>query len=56
MFVDTPLVRSHTLSSLRQALADGAAVAVLAFRPENPHGYGRLIMQGRELVAIREER
>ena len=56
MFVDTPLVRSHTLSSLRQALADGAAVAVLAFRPENPHGYGRLIMQGRELAAIREER
>src|SRR5690242_4719043 len=56
MFADTPLVRSETLSKLRWALADGAAVAVLAFKPQNAHGYGRLIMQGSELVAIREER
>jgi bifunctional UDP-N-acetylglucosamine pyrophosphorylase / glucosamine-1-phosphate N-acetyltransferase len=56
MFADTPLVRAETLSKLREALADGATVAVLAFKPANPHGYGRLLMQGRELVAIKEER
>src|SRR5579864_3810006 len=35
--------------------AAGAAVAVLAFRPSDPTGYGRLITAGGELVAIREE-
>src|SRR5262249_50324834 len=40
---------------LRKALADGAGVAVLGFRPENPAGYGRLVMKGNELIAIREQ-
>jgi bifunctional UDP-N-acetylglucosamine pyrophosphorylase/glucosamine-1-phosphate N-acetyltransferase len=56
MFGDTPLVRAETLSRLRRPLAEGAAVAVLGFRPANPQGYGRLIMHGGELIAIREER
>jgi len=56
MFADTPLVRAETLLTLRGALADGAAVAVLGFKPTKPEGYGRLVMQGGELVAIREER
>ncbi len=56
MFADTPLVGAEMLSRLRAALADGAAVAVLGFRPHNPDGYGRLIVQGDELMAIREER
>jgi bifunctional UDP-N-acetylglucosamine pyrophosphorylase/glucosamine-1-phosphate N-acetyltransferase len=56
MFGDTPLVRPATLLKLRGALADGATVAVLAFKPANPDGYGRLLMSGGELVAIREER
>ncbi len=56
MFADTPLVRPQTLRKLRAALARGAAVAVLGFRPTNPAGYGRLIMRGHELLAIREER
>jgi bifunctional UDP-N-acetylglucosamine pyrophosphorylase/glucosamine-1-phosphate N-acetyltransferase len=56
MFSDTPLVRVETLTRLRGALADGAAVAVLGFRPANPQGYGRLLTQGGELTAIREER
>ena len=55
MFSDTPLVRPETLLKLRDALAAGAAVAVLGFRPANPQGYGRLLMQDSELVAIREE-
>jgi bifunctional UDP-N-acetylglucosamine pyrophosphorylase/glucosamine-1-phosphate N-acetyltransferase len=56
MFADTPLVRAETLSRLRSALADGAAVAVLGFTPANPTGYGRLIMHGSDLMAVREER
>jgi bifunctional UDP-N-acetylglucosamine pyrophosphorylase/glucosamine-1-phosphate N-acetyltransferase len=56
MFGDTPLVQADTLLKLRAALADGADVVVLGFKPSNPQGYGRLVMDGRELVAIREER
>src|SRR5262245_30116627 len=36
IFGDTPLVRPETLKKLRGALADGAAVAVLGFRPADP--------------------
>jgi bifunctional UDP-N-acetylglucosamine pyrophosphorylase / glucosamine-1-phosphate N-acetyltransferase len=56
IFGDTPLVRAQTLLALRDALAKDAAVAVLAFKPADPTGYGRLIMQGERLVAIREEK
>ena len=56
MFADTPLVRPATLGKLRAALGRGAAVAVLGFTPENPAGYGRLLMRGDELLGIREER
>ena len=56
IFGDTPLVRAKTLAKLREALADGAAVAVLGFRPADPTGYGRLLLNGNELAAIREER
>ena len=56
IFADTPLIRAATLLKLRDALADGVTVAVLGFRPADPHGYGRLVMQGSELSAVREER
>src|SRR5262245_37929421 len=56
MFGDTPLVRAETLLNLQASLADGADVAVLGFKPADPRGYGRLVMQRRELIAIREER
>jgi len=55
MFADTPLVRAETLADLRGGLAQGAAVAVLGFRPKNPSGYGRLVTRGDELLAIRED-
>ncbi len=55
VYGDTPLISPATLSRLRAPLAAGAALAVLGFRPADPTGYGRLIMQGDELVAIREE-
>jgi bifunctional UDP-N-acetylglucosamine pyrophosphorylase/glucosamine-1-phosphate N-acetyltransferase len=56
LFADTPLVRTETLKKLRDALVQGAAVAVLGFTPADPTGYGRLVMRGGELIAIREER
>jgi bifunctional UDP-N-acetylglucosamine pyrophosphorylase / glucosamine-1-phosphate N-acetyltransferase len=56
LFADTPLARVETLGRLRAALANGAAVAVLGFTPRDPTGYGRLIMRGQDLLAIREER
>ena len=56
MFADTPLVRPQTLVELRAALANGATVAVLGFRPANSAGYGRLLTRGDELLAIVEDR
>ena len=55
IFGDTPLIRSRTLIRIREALAEGAAVVVLGFRAKDPTGYGRLVLEGGELVAIREE-
>jgi bifunctional UDP-N-acetylglucosamine pyrophosphorylase / glucosamine-1-phosphate N-acetyltransferase len=55
VYGDTPLIRPATLARLRAPLAAGAALAVLGFRPADPSGYGRLVMQGDALVAIREE-
>ncbi len=49
-FGDTPLVSAETLSALISArragegAAEGAAVAVLGFRPADPGAYGRLIL------------
>lgn len=56
MYGDTPLVRPETVNALRAPLAEGAAVAVLGFRPDSPFGYGRLVTRDGELVAIREEK
>jgi bifunctional UDP-N-acetylglucosamine pyrophosphorylase / glucosamine-1-phosphate N-acetyltransferase len=55
VFGDTPLIRSATFRRLRAPLAGGAALAVAAFRPADPSGYGRLITEGDQLIAIREE-
>jgi bifunctional UDP-N-acetylglucosamine pyrophosphorylase/glucosamine-1-phosphate N-acetyltransferase len=56
-FADTPLITAHTLGRLRETLASGAAVTVLGFRPADPSGYGRLIVDSTgALLAIREER
>jgi bifunctional UDP-N-acetylglucosamine pyrophosphorylase / glucosamine-1-phosphate N-acetyltransferase len=55
VYGDTPLIRPATLLRLHNAIAEGAAVAVLGFRAANPAGYGRLIVTDSELVAIREE-
>ena len=56
VFGDTPLIAPATLTKLRAALAEGAAVSVLGFKARDPSGYGRLVMERDRLVAIREER
>jgi bifunctional UDP-N-acetylglucosamine pyrophosphorylase/glucosamine-1-phosphate N-acetyltransferase len=54
LFGDSPLISASTLERLRQALVDGAAVAVAGFRSARPGPYGRLLMEGGRLLAIRE--
>ena len=53
-FGDTPLISAETFARLRAPLAKGAALAVLGFRAADPTGYGRLLIEGDHLVAIRE--
>jgi bifunctional UDP-N-acetylglucosamine pyrophosphorylase / glucosamine-1-phosphate N-acetyltransferase len=55
VYGDTPLVHPTSLSRLRAAIADGAAVGVLGFRATDSTGYGRLIVADGQLIAIREE-
>jgi bifunctional UDP-N-acetylglucosamine pyrophosphorylase / glucosamine-1-phosphate N-acetyltransferase len=55
VYGDTPLIRAETLNKLRAPLAAGAAIVVLGFRPADPTGYGRLVVDGDKLIAIREE-
>ncbi len=56
-FADTPLVRPDTYARLLAGLRDtGAAVAVAGFTARDPTGYGRLLLEGGGLVAIREEK
>jgi bifunctional UDP-N-acetylglucosamine pyrophosphorylase/glucosamine-1-phosphate N-acetyltransferase len=56
LYGDTPLVRPATIARVRKALAAGAEIVLVGFRPESPHGYGRLVMDGKQVVAIREEK
>jgi bifunctional UDP-N-acetylglucosamine pyrophosphorylase / glucosamine-1-phosphate N-acetyltransferase len=53
-FGDTPLISAQTFARLRAPLKNGAALAVLGFRAVDPSGYGRLVVEGDRLVAIRE--
>jgi len=57
LFGDTPLVQPESLKSLLAALDEpGVGVAVMGFEAQNPKGYGRLLMEGAALLAIREEK
>jgi bifunctional UDP-N-acetylglucosamine pyrophosphorylase / glucosamine-1-phosphate N-acetyltransferase len=53
-FGDTPLITADTFARMRAPLKDGATLTVLGFRAADPTGYGRLLMQGNRLIAIRE--
>jgi bifunctional UDP-N-acetylglucosamine pyrophosphorylase / glucosamine-1-phosphate N-acetyltransferase len=53
---DVPLVRPETFLAARAKLAEGADVVVIGFHTQIPFGYGRLLVENGELVAIREEK
>jgi bifunctional UDP-N-acetylglucosamine pyrophosphorylase / glucosamine-1-phosphate N-acetyltransferase len=55
VFGDTPLISAETFARLRAPLQKGASLAVLGFRAADPTGYGRLVVEGDRLVAIREQ-
>ena len=55
VFGDTPLISTATFARLRSPLKTGAALAVLGFQAADPTGYGRLLVEGGRLVAIREQ-
>ncbi|MDY8110031.1 bifunctional UDP-N-acetylglucosamine diphosphorylase/glucosamine-1-phosphate N-acetyltransferase GlmU [Fulvimarina sp. 2208YS6-2-32] len=56
LFGDTPLLSPDTIARARARLETGIAVCVIGFRPSDPTGYGRLIEEKGELVAIREQK
>jgi bifunctional UDP-N-acetylglucosamine pyrophosphorylase / glucosamine-1-phosphate N-acetyltransferase len=46
LYGDTPLIRSETLMSLLEQKAEHqATIALLGMEPQNPMGYGRLVME-----------
>jgi bifunctional UDP-N-acetylglucosamine pyrophosphorylase/glucosamine-1-phosphate N-acetyltransferase len=53
LYGDTPLITPETLKALRRKLLK-ADLVVLGFTPADPAGYGRLLVEGKQLVAIRE--
>ena len=56
VFGDTPLITETPLIAARKGLADGADVVVIGFRTADPTGYGRLLTENGELLAIREHK
>ncbi|HWE16772.1 MAG TPA: bifunctional UDP-N-acetylglucosamine diphosphorylase/glucosamine-1-phosphate N-acetyltransferase GlmU [Hyphomicrobiaceae bacterium] len=56
VFADSPLVEQATLRRMIDALDAGAHIAVLGFEPEDPNGYGRLVVDAAgRVAAIREQ-
>jgi len=53
LYGDTPLITSETLQKMIDTNAD---VTVLGFNPDNPFGYGRLVVQNNKLEKIVEEK
>lgn len=56
LYGDTPLIRSETILQISELLEGEADLVVLGFEPDVPTGYGRLLMNGDQLTAIREEK
>jgi bifunctional UDP-N-acetylglucosamine pyrophosphorylase/glucosamine-1-phosphate N-acetyltransferase len=57
LYGDTPLITADTLRRMLDARAAGASVVVLGFRPDDPAGYGRLLLDSAgALAAIVEDR
>ncbi len=56
VFGDTPLITAAPLRAAREKLAEGNDVVVIGFEAADPTGYGRLIVDNGELLAIREHK
>lgn len=56
VFADTPLVQAATFGKMREELAGGASVVALGFEAADSTGYGRFLIEGGRLVAIREHK
>ncbi|MDQ3559265.1 MAG: NTP transferase domain-containing protein, partial [Pseudomonadota bacterium] len=56
VFGDTPFISPDTVRLMRGMLIEGASIVVGGMVPADPRGYGRLIVEGGQLVAIREDR
>jgi len=56
LYGDTPLVEPSTIAALTDRVTDGGrAAAVLTMAPEDPTGYGRIVLDDAgEVVAIVE--
>lgn len=57
LYGDTPMLTAATLKALRKAKrARKAPLALVGFRPPNPHGYGRLVREGKDVARIVEQK
>ena len=56
VFGDTPFITKASIAPLRAALREGRGGRGRRHAAQNPFGYGRLLMHGDRLAAIREER
>ena len=56
LFADNPLVQPQTIENASKVLDDGADIVVVGYEPADPTGLGRLLLEGEELVAIREHK
>lgn len=55
-FGDVPLITPDSIARVRAPLAAGAAVVVGAFEAPDPTGYGRVLVDGDRVIAIREHK
>jgi bifunctional UDP-N-acetylglucosamine pyrophosphorylase/glucosamine-1-phosphate N-acetyltransferase len=56
LYADAPLIEPATLQAMRSRLTDDTAIVVLGFEAQDPYGYGRLLVEGSSLLAIREQK
>ncbi len=54
LYADHPFIKAETMEALIYQVSTESPVSVLGFEPEDPAKYGRLLMEGDRLHAIRE--